>query len=77
MLKTEQATALFDQARETYTAAANHLDEAIAELDRDELVKAAEITWDATLQATNAFIAAQTGVEPKPDDDAGNFQASA
>ena len=56
MLKTEQATALFDKPRATYSDALKHLDEAIAELDRGELVKAAEKTWAATLQATNAFI---------------------
>ncbi len=68
MLKTDRAAALFDKALETYTGAAKHLDEAIAELDRAELVKAAEKTWAATLQATNALIVAQTGVEPKPND---------
>ena len=68
MMKTKQVAALFGEAFETYKGATKHLDEAIAELDRAELVKAAEKTWAATLQATNAFIAAQTGVEPKPDD---------
>ena len=69
MLETERTTALFEEALETYGGAVKHLDEAIAELDRAELVKAAEKTWAATLQATNAFIAAKSGVEPKPDDD--------
>ena len=68
MIKAGQVAALFGEAFETYKGATKHLDEAIAELDRTELVKAAEKTWSATLQATNAFIAAQTGVEPKPDD---------
>ena len=69
MLKTEQATALFDESRATYSDALKHLDEAIAELDRGELVKAAEKTWDATLQASNAVILAHTGAEPAPQPD--------
>ena len=77
MLETERTTALFEEALETYGGAVKHLDEAIAELDRAELVKAAEKTWAATLQATNAFIAAKSGVEPKPDDDRETSQASA
>lgn len=68
MLKTGRAETLIGEAIETYKGATKHLAEAIAELDRTELVKAAEKSWAATLQATNAFIVAQSGVEPKPDD---------
>ena len=42
MLKTERATALFDEARTSYAAALKHLDEAVAELDRAELMKSVE-----------------------------------
>ena len=65
MLKTERATALFDEARTSYAAALKHLDEAVAELDRTELVKSVEQAWAATLQATNGLILARTGVELK------------
>ena len=64
MPETKGSESIFDKPRVTYADALKHLDEAIAELDRAELVKAAEKTWAATLQATNAFIAAQTGAEP-------------
>ena len=43
--------------------------------DRCLLRKSAEKTWAAALQATNAFILAYTGVEPKPDDDNGTYDA--
>ena len=65
MLKSERAIALFDEARASYTAALEHLDEAVAELDRAELVKSVEKAWEATLQATNGLILARTGVELK------------
>ncbi len=42
MQESERATALFAEARATYADALKHLDEAIAELDRGELVKSAE-----------------------------------
>ena len=69
MLKTERVTAVFDTANAAYESATRHLDEAIAELDRAELVKSVEKTWAATLQATNGLILACSGVEPKPDDE--------
>lgn len=72
MLKTKRASSLFDESRATYSDAIKHLDEAIAELDRAELVKSAEKTWAATLQASNALILAHTGAEPAPQPDGGS-----
>ena len=69
MLKTERVAVVFEEAWTTYASATRHMDEAIAELDRTELVKSAEKTWAATLQATNGLILACSGVEPKPDDE--------
>lgn len=71
MLEAKRAESLFDQPRATYSDALNHLDKAIAELDRAELVKAAEQTWAATLQASNALILAHTGEEPTPQPNGG------
>ena len=64
MLETKRANSLFEEAHSVYSDALKHLDEAIAELDRGELVKAAEKTWAATLQSSNALLLAATGDEP-------------
>ena len=80
MVKTERASSLLEEARGSYSDALRLLDEAIAELDRDQLVKAAEKTWAATLQSTNALLVVATGSELDPvlNDGAGEvFQALA
>ena len=80
MIESERANSLLHEARGSYSAALRHLDEAVTELDRSELVKAAKQTWVATLRSTNALILAATGKEPDPkqEEDAGEtFEALA
>ena len=64
MLETEHANSLFEEARSTYAEALKHLDEAIQELDRGELVEAAENAWAATLKSSQGLILAATGSSP-------------
>ena len=64
MLETEHANSLFEEARSTYAKALKHLDEAIAELDRGELVKATESAWEATLKSSQGLILSATGSSP-------------
>jgi hypothetical protein len=64
MLETEHANSLFEEARSTYAKALKHLDDAIQELDRVELVKAAEDAWAATLKSSQGLILSATGSSP-------------
>ena len=63
MLEKNRVKVLFEESKANYADAMKHLDEAVSELDRAELVKSAEKAWAAALQATNAVILARTGVE--------------
>lgn len=66
-VESKRANSLIHEARDSYSHALKHPDEAVAELDRSELVKAAEKTWAATLQSTNALILSATGKTPDPE----------
>ncbi len=67
MLEAKRVKALFTEADAFNAEALERLDDAIKHWDRRELSRAAEKAWAAILQATNALVLAQTGVETKLD----------
>ena len=58
MLETKQVSVLFADARAHYA-------QALDQLERGQLQKAAGKAWDATLKATDGLILARTGEEPR------------